>query len=235
MKRFLFLALSLFSLSRHAAGSTAQRAPQMPSQLDSRTLDHLQQQAYLQQRSQMFQNGYAIHQQPRNKKRWDYWSMGLGAGLGIISVRPVSGRRRRGALPDIRLGLERSWYLNDQWTLSVDLAFMTPAIRLGCIVNEDTRITFGVHHWMFSELRTKFDESGITVPNKLNKDDRRETWRFKNQLLLSPALGVDRFISHNCILRGVLSYDLVHCYHENGDLHSKIHWPQFTVSLNFRF
>lgn len=226
------ILFSFFCVPLVATQRNAQRSPHfLPRQADSHSLDHLHQQSYLQQKARNFRRERELY--PIEQDRWDYWSVGLGAGLGMITERHADGKIEKGSMPDVRLGLERSIYLNDNWTLSFDISLLTPAIRLGCIINENTRITVGFHYWMLRRLHVNESRGFRTTGPK--EESTREPYSLVNQFLVSPAVSVDHFFSRNSFLRGTFSYDLVHRYSDAGELQSKWYWPQFLLTLNLRF
>ena len=114
---------------------------------------------------------------------------------------------------------------------------MTPAVRLGCVVDENTRVSLGLHYWMMRRVNDQpdpFDQGNLAMNNP-NREDKRELYSFVNPLFLSPSISVDHFISRNCFLRGTLSYDRLLQFTKTGKLHAKWHWPEFLLTLNFQF
>ncbi|MGD1997441.1 MAG: hypothetical protein PVJ92_00825 [Candidatus Dependentiae bacterium] len=236
--RFSLLILSLLSclmLPLCAAPNSAQAQRFLPRTTDGHTLDHLHQQSYLQQKAQALRNERELY--PVDKGRWDYWSMGLGAGVASITRNSANGKSEQDGTLDVRLGLERSVYLNPNWTVSVDLSLLTPAVRIGCVVDENTRVCLGLHYWLFRRINDQpdpFDQGNLAI-HKPSSQDLRERFDFVNALFLSPSVSIDHFISRNCFVRGTFSYDRVLQYNKKGQLVKKWHWPQVLVTLNFQF
>lgn len=169
---------------------------------------------------------------------WDYWSMGLGLGVGMLYLSLPDGDSYRLPWPDMRLGFERSWYLTDQFTAQVDLALLTPTLRLGYVVNERTRVSAGMGIWLLGMHGLWVDlpniEDRLRGSGNVAVQDMRH-YSLKNRLVVSPSISLDHFVSTNCFLRVTASYDQARIAIDAPDRPAMVHWPQLLVSLNFKF
>lgn len=185
---------------------------------------------------------------------WDYWSYGIGAGIGLIHGQYATSQKSDSAdiqsdirlknfaypIPDLRLSLEKSWIIAPHVTATLDLSLLTPAVTIGYLLSERTRIYCGVcypvsvnHQRLNYEntvSTTKRDEAGNLVT------DKRILCSIacKNAFgLITPLAGLDTFIAPRTLLRIGLSYDWGRLYDtiNKRPVDGSIHWPQVTVTL----
>ena len=181
--------------------------------------------------------GIPFMQERMRSTTWQYWAMTLGGGGALVFTDdPVAGSSHSW-VPDASIMLERSWYLTDQFTAMLDISFITPTIRLGYVISEQSRVSFGVGMWFYmfwghrpfmvfalEEMRLR--GGGVAVKEL-------EDGPYKKSLDVTPSIAFDHFLSKNCFLRVTASYDQLYTMR---DLHKiVVHWPQVSLSLSFKF
>lgn len=174
-----------------------------------------------------------------NRDQWQYWSMGIGGGAGLIYAGSADGNHTVFPWPDVRVGVERSWYLTDQFTAAVDLALFTPTARLGYLLNDNTRFSLGLGLWLLGSFGINFVRSRVNEDSLLASSSRMavkdaRAVHTKNELMLTPSIALDHFLSRNCFVRAAASYDRIRLTIDKRQTFV-VHWPQITMSLNFKF
>lgn len=232
----MLLFLFLFSFLFTSLGAQPAVMPRVRAVLP-RIVEQAAQQARLNNRFQKTTySGSVLESDP---DRWQYWSMGIGGGVGLIYAGSVDGNHTVFPWPDMRVGIERSWYLTDQFTATVDLALFTPTVRLGYLLDDKTRFSIGLGLWLLGSyginlVRARVNEDSLLASSsRLAVKDARAV-HTKNELMLTPSIALDHFVSRNCFVRAAASYDRIRLTIDKRQTFA-VHWPQITVSLNFKF
>lgn len=170
-------------------------------------------------------------------KKWNYWSMGIACGAGVAFFGHMHAEQYEQGLPDVRLSIERSWYLTNNLTASFDFSLFTPTVRCGYLLGSRTRVSCGIGLWLFgwysayglrrlSEYVEMLDQG---VVGKMQQE-----LNITNVFTFTPSVSFDHFLSDNCFLRVTASYDRAYL-RLNEDHMFAVAWPQLTMGLNFRF
>jgi len=187
--------------------------------------EHLQSQVTLQGRAQQLLEHRVVD---AVRTKWNYWGFGMSAGIGIVSIHRGSQREDPIMWPDFRVSLERSFSIGDSTTLSLDLALLTPTVRLGYLIGDRVRVGFGLGWWVLgnAKVQLKWDDTDLA--------DNSKSYSITNTSRLTPSFNIDCFISKRNMFRFVLSYDHITLHDSDEELIS-VYWPQLSVGLVFTF
>lgn len=232
MKKLLLLLLCMV----HAAHGTSLRVARHQAPSLPHAVAQTQKQASLQHRSMRQSAPSWREHEGAVSSTWRYWAMGLAIGGGVIFAGDGDDHHRI-PFPDIRLSVEKSWYLTTRFTAAFDCSLFTPTLRFGYIVGESTRVSLGIGLWLLGLYSVyglhRFSEYIDMLGKNIAMKAKREH-ALKNVLKVTPSLSLDHFLSSNCFFRLTVSYDRM-LLELNKRHEIKVQWPQLTMGLNFKF
>ena len=232
MKKVLFLSLIYIGSIHGMSVRVGKRLPSMPH-----AITQTQKQAAIQHRSMKHSLPSLQAIEGSVSSTWKYWSMGLAIGGGVVFAGDAQGEKHRIPWPDMRLSIEKSWYLTDRFTAVIDCSLFTPTLRLGYLLSEQTRLSLGVGIWLLGLYGVyglkQFSEYIDMLGKGVAMKAQREVG-IKNIIKVTPSISLDHFLSSNCFFRLNVSYDRM-LIDLNKRHRLTVQWPQLTMGLNFMF